>query len=228
MGILPKLEERMWAHLDAAVMHYFTPCQYRSHKAFVEAAAKARQHLLEFATVAEEDEFPLGTFGLCPWKVVHQRCWYILDLGGKSRILQWLWLRPSGLITTDSAVNPGPHRARSRLEPQVLAQQTPGSGAVIAAARDDRLAEAVGSSVSTMDSSYTAEASVSSELSPSGIVTTSPGKDSSGHRVVSELPLENSRALAWQLLGTRDPYPPRDAALHTPGLLLQRPLRPGT
>ncbi|EFJ40390.1 hypothetical protein VOLCADRAFT_99802 [Volvox carteri f. nagariensis] len=56
-----------------------------------------------------------------------------------------------------------------------LAQQTPGSGAVIAAARDDRLAEAVGSSVSTMDSSYTAEASVSSELSPSGIVTTSPG-----------------------------------------------------
>ncbi|EFJ40397.1 hypothetical protein VOLCADRAFT_108172 [Volvox carteri f. nagariensis] len=147
----------------------------KSHKAFVEAAAKARQHLLEFATVAEEDEFPLGTFGLCPWKVVHQRCWYILDLGGKSRILQWLWLRPSGLITTDSAVNPGPHRARSRLEPQVLAQQTPGSGAVIAAARDDRLAEAVGSSVSTMDSSYTAEASVSSELSPSGIVTTSPG-----------------------------------------------------
>ncbi|EFJ39303.1 hypothetical protein VOLCADRAFT_108688 [Volvox carteri f. nagariensis] len=56
-----------------------------------------------------------------------------------------------------------------------LAQQAPGSGAVIAAARDDRLAEAVGSSVSTMDSSYTAEASVSSELSPSGIVTTSPG-----------------------------------------------------
>ncbi|GIL96509.1 hypothetical protein Vretimale_2308 [Volvox reticuliferus] len=80
-----------------------------------------------------------------------------------------------------------------------LAQQGPagttGTAAVAAASTampDGSIGETVRSSVSTMDSSYTAEGSASSELSPSGIVTASPetpaGEMDSVHPAVAGMP----------------------------------------
>lgn len=61
-GVLPELEEKMWAHLVAAVTHYFTPVQYPSQREFLIAAAKARKHLFTFAELAERHNFPDSTF----------------------------------------------------------------------------------------------------------------------------------------------------------------------
>jgi hypothetical protein len=59
---LPPLLRQMWDLLAAAIKHYFRPRHFDTRKDFLAAAKQAHDALLTFATLAEEKEFPEGTF----------------------------------------------------------------------------------------------------------------------------------------------------------------------
>lgn len=60
--VLSQLLRRMWDLLSTSIRHYFRPRHFDSRSAFLTAAKEAHDALLEFATLAEQNDFPSCTF----------------------------------------------------------------------------------------------------------------------------------------------------------------------
>lgn len=60
--VLSPLLRRMWDLLTAAIRHYFRPRHFDTRSDFLEVAKQARDALLEFAQLAEQNDFPKSMF----------------------------------------------------------------------------------------------------------------------------------------------------------------------